>query len=97
MKKTIDTMVQLQEKNNIPVPDSARKKDGTSSSKERKEKFHALVAGTSKSSSFIIYSRVSRHMVAKRDLFSSMSSNPGPTAQMGDIQKSRTGGLVGLN
>ena len=54
MKKTIDTMAYLPEKNNIPVPNSARKRDGNSSSNERKEKCHALVAGTSNSSSFII-------------------------------------------
>ena len=34
MKKTIDTMAQLLEKNNILVPDSARKRDGNSSSNE---------------------------------------------------------------
>ena len=48
MKKTIDQMAQLLEKNNIPVPDSARKKGGTSSS-DGKEKCHALVAGASNS------------------------------------------------
>ena len=53
MKKTIDIMVQLLEKNNIPLPDDARKKDGGSNS-EDKERFHALVAGYSGSPSFII-------------------------------------------
>ena len=32
MKKTIDMMAQLLEKNNIPVPEGARKKDGSSGS-----------------------------------------------------------------
>ena len=49
MKNTIDTMAQLLDKNNIPVPDSARKKDGNSSSNESKDKCHALVEGTSNS------------------------------------------------
>ena len=76
-------MAQLLEKNNIPVPDNARKKDGSSRS-DGKEKCHALVAGTSNSSSFIIDSWDSRHMVAKREFFSSMNSNTGTTVQMGD-------------
>ena len=49
MENTIDQMVQLLDKDNILVPDSARKKDGTSSSNESKEKCHALVASTSNS------------------------------------------------
>ena len=79
MKKTIYTMAQLLEKNNIPVPDSARKKDGNSSSSEGKEKFHALVVGTSNSSSFIIYLGSSKNMVSRREFFSSMSLNVVPT------------------
>ena len=89
MKKIIDTMAQVLEKNNIPIPNSIRKKDGNSSSNESKEKCHALVAGTSNSSSFVIDSRASRHMVAKKELFSSMSSN-GPTVRMGDDSKLQT-------
>ena len=45
MKKTIDMMAQLLERNNIPVLDDARKKDGSSGS-DNKEKCHALVAGS---------------------------------------------------
>ena len=77
-------MAQLLEKNNIPVLDNARKKDGTSISNERKEKCHALVEGNSNSSYFIIDLGDSRNMVSKRDLFSSMDSNTGPTVWMGD-------------
>ena len=58
------TMAQLLEKNNIPVPDSARKKYGNSSSSEGKEKCHELVEATSNSSSFIIDSSDSKHMVS---------------------------------
>ena len=53
MKKTIDQMAKLLEKNNIPIPDGARKKDGTSTL-DNKEKFHSLVAGISNHSSLII-------------------------------------------
>ena len=44
MKKTIDMMAQLLEKNNIPLPEGTRKKDGGSGS-DNKERFHALVDG----------------------------------------------------
>ena len=94
MKNTIDTMVQLLEMNNIPVPDSARKKDGNSSSNESKEKCHSLVVGTSNSSSFVIDSRDSKHMVANKYLFSSNSLNAGPIVRMGDdleLQTKRIG------
>ena len=80
-------MAQLLEKSNILVADSKMKKDGNSSSNERKEKCHALVAGTSKSSSFVVDSGDSRNMVAKKELFSSMSLNVGPIVQMGDDSK----------
>ena len=85
-------MAQLLEKNNIPVPDSARKKDGTSSS-DGKEKCHSLVVGTSNSSSFIIDSGDYRYMVATRELFSSMHLNAGPTIRMGDDSKIQTKGI----
>ena len=87
MKNTIDTMVQLLERNNIPVLDSVWKKDGNSSSNESKEKCHALVLGTSNSSYFFIDLGASRNMVAKKELFSSMSSNAGPAVRMGDDSK----------
>ena len=86
-------MAQLLEKNNIPFPNIARKKDGNSSSSEGKEKCHALVACTSNSSSFIIYSGALRHMVYWREFFSSMSSNVGPTIRMGDDSKLHTRGI----
>ena len=53
MKNTIDQMVKLLEKNNIPIPNRERKKYGTSSS-DNKEKCHALVVGTYNSSTFSI-------------------------------------------
>ena len=76
-------MVKLLEKNNIPVLDRTRNKDGTSSS-DNKEKCHALVAGTSNSWSFIIDSRDSRHMLSTRELVSSIHLNVNPTIWMGD-------------
>ena len=62
MKKQIDMLTQLLEKNGISFPDSSKRREGGSSS-EDKERVHALVAGTSSSPSFIIDSGASRHMV----------------------------------
>ena len=47
MKKQIDMLTQLLEKNGISHPDSSKKREGGSNSKDR-ERFHALVAGTTK-------------------------------------------------
>ena len=44
MMKTIGMMVQLLEKNSMPLPEGAMKKEGGSSS-NNKETFHALVVG----------------------------------------------------
>ena len=83
MKKTIDQMAQLLEKNSIPIPDDSRNKDGTSNS-YNKEKCYALVVGTSNSSTFIIYLGEYRNMVSTIELFSSIHSNFGPAVRMGD-------------
>ena len=53
MKNNIDMMVQLLEKNNIPLLEGTRKKYG-GSGLDNKERFHALVFGSSDSSSLII-------------------------------------------
>ena len=43
-----------------------------------------MVAGTSSSPSFIIYSRASRHMVSKKETFSSLDMSKGPPIVLGD-------------
>ena len=53
MKKKIDMLTQLLEKNNISLPDFSKKKEGGSNSRD-KERVHALVSSTSSSPSFII-------------------------------------------
>ena len=65
MKKQIDMLTQLLEKNNISLPDCSKKREGGSNLEDR-ERVHALVAGTSSSPSFIIDSRASRHMVRQK-------------------------------
>ena len=78
MKKTIDKMAQLLQKNNIHFPDGARKKYGNSGF-ENKDKSHALVACSSHPPTFIIDSGASMNMSFSRDIFSSMHSNSVPT------------------
>ena len=63
MNKTIEMMVQLLDKNKIPLPKGARRKDRGSTS-YNKERFHALLVGSSNSYSFIIDSGGSRHMAS---------------------------------
>ena len=72
---------------------TTQEKDGNSTSSEGKEKCHDLVAGTSNSSSFIIDLGASRHMVSRREFFSSESSNAFLTVQMGDDFELQTRGI----
>ena len=64
LKKTIDMMAQVLDKNNISLPEGARKKDG-GSILENKDRCHALVVGSSGSSSFNIDLDASMHMAVK--------------------------------
>ena len=92
MKKNIDMMVHLLEKNNIPLHKSARKKDG-GSCLDNKERCHSLVVGSSDSSSFIIELGDSRHMDTIQDFFTAMYSNSGPSIHMGDDSEIQAKGI----
>ena len=81
MKKTIDMMVKHLEKNNIPLPECTRKKEEGSSS-ENKDRCHALVLGSSGSSSFIIDSSSSRHMASIKYSLFSIHPYSGPSILM---------------
>ena len=83
MKKQIDMLTQLLEKNGISLPDSSMKREGGSSSKDI-DRVHALVAGTSSSPSFIIDSGASRHMVSTKEAFTSLDMSKGPPIVLGD-------------
>ena len=48
------------------------------------ERCHSLKAGLPQSTAYLIDSRASNHMVASKDLFSSLNLNEGPTIHMGD-------------
>ena len=66
MKKHIDMLTQILEKNGISLPEISKKREGGSSFDDR-ERVHALVASTSSSPSFIIDSGASRHMVSTKE------------------------------
>ena len=83
MNKTIYMMAQLLEKNNIPLPEGARKKEGRLSS-ENKDKCHALVVVYSASYSFIIDLGALRHMDSIQYSFSDIHPYSGPSILMGD-------------
>ena len=96
MKKKIDMLTQILEKNCISLPD--KKREGGSSSEDR-ERVHALVAGTSSSPSFIIDSGASRHMVSTKEAFSSLDMSKGPPIVLGDesLTESLGKGRIDLN
>ena len=81
MKKQIDMLTQLLEKNGISLLE--KKREGGSSSEDR-ERVHALVSGTSSSPSFIIDSGASRCMVLTKEAFSSLDKSKGPSIILGD-------------
>jgi hypothetical protein len=85
MKKQIDLMKQVLQKNNLGdfIPKGAKKK------KEeyhvpKKGNHHALVAINSSYDSWIIYFGASYHMEDKEEVFTSLSSCSGPPILMGD-------------
>ena len=92
MNKTIDMMEKLLENNNVPLPKSERKKDGGSGS-NNKDRCHALVAGSSDSSSFIIDLGASRHMASIKYFFTSVYYGSGPTIRMGDDSEIQAKGI----
>ena len=83
MRKKIDMLTQLLEKNNISLPNFSKEKEGGSNSKDT-ETVHALVAGTLSPPSFIIDSGASRHMVSTKEIFSSLDLSKGPPIVLGD-------------
>ena len=83
MNNIIDIMAYLLEKNNIPLLEGAKKKEGGSIS-NYKEMCHSLVAGSSIFSSFIIDSGASRHMASMQYSFSSIHPYSVPSILMGD-------------
>ena len=83
MKKTIDHMSRVLEQHNISLPKGARKDDSGDKTEDH-ERCHALKAGFSKSHAFLIDSRASNHMVASKELMSSLQTTNGLSIHMGD-------------
>ena len=92
MNKTIDVMPQILEKNNIPLLEGARKKYGCSGL-DNKERCHALVVGSSGSSSFIIDSSSTRHMDSMQYSFLAINPYNGPSILMGDDSEIQAKGI----
>ena len=92
MNKTIDMMAQLLDNNNIPLSEGTRKKEGGSSS-ENKERCHALVVGSSGSSSFVIDSDTSRNMDSMHDSFLALHPYNGPSIIMGGDSEIQAKGI----
>ena len=74
----------LLEKNNITLPTGARKDDHEENTEDHDKRCHALKASCSKTHSFLIDSGDSNHMVASKELFSSLQSIDAPNIHMGD-------------
>ena len=96
MKKTIDMMAQLLEKNNIPLPYGEKKKDGGLNF-ENRERCHALVNGSSRYLSLNIYSSSSRNMDSIEDSFLTLHPCSGPSILMGDDFEIPTKGISRIN
>ena len=77
MRKQLDEMTALLKQHSIASPERAKKLDNGH------ERCHALKVGLPHSISYLIDSRASNHMVASKDLFSSLNINEGPTIHMG--------------
>jgi hypothetical protein len=85
MKKQIDLMTQVLQRNNLGdfIPEGAKKKK-EEDHVAKKGNHHALVATNSSSDSWIIDYHASHHMVAKEEVFSSLSPCSRPPILMGD-------------
>jgi hypothetical protein len=74
MKKQIDLMTRVLQKNNLGdfIPEGAKKKKEEDHA-PKKGNHHALVAINSSYDSWIIYFGASHHMATKEEVFSSLS------------------------
>ena len=81
MRKQLDEMTALLKQHNIASPQKAKNSDNGH------ERCRALKAGLPWSTAYLIDSGASKHMVASKDLFSSLNINEGPTIHMGDDSK----------
>jgi len=74
MKKNIDEMTLLLERNNINLPKSIQKRDNHDWDIQQ-ERGHALMETVSKPTTLLIDSRASNHMMERKESFSSLDTN----------------------
>ena len=89
-------MSQILEKNNIPLPNGARKEEGGLNF-QNKDRFHALVTASSESSSIIMDSCSSRNMDSIQVSFSILHTYSGPSILMGDDSEIPAKGIGRIN
>jgi hypothetical protein len=84
MKKKIDLMVQILQKNNLRdfIPEAAKKKSEDQAPKKGNP--HALVAIHSSPDAWIVDSGASHHMETTKDILSFVTACMGPPILMGD-------------
>ena len=83
MKKKLNEVTSILERNNINLPESFWRKENQDREYQH-ERGHALMASTSKSKALLIYSRDLNHMMANKDSFSSLDTSKGIPIHMGD-------------
>ena len=83
MKRTIDQMALLLEKNNITLPEGTRKKD-IADRNNQLERGHGLMANVSKARALLIDSGSLNHMVSCKDSFTSLYFGSCISIHMGD-------------
>jgi hypothetical protein len=86
MKKKIDLMSQILQKNNLGdrIPEGAKKKKPENLNSKKGNSSHALIAINSFPDAWIIDSGASHHMVSSEASYSSLDSCKGPPILMGD-------------
>ena len=83
MKKNIEKMTLLLERNNINLLESVRKRDNQDHDTHQ-ERGHALMASTSKPKYLLIESGALNHMMERKDSFSSLYTDKSIPIHMGD-------------
>ena len=96
MKKQIDMLTQILDKNNNSFLNGAEQKEGGSSFKDQ-ERVHSLVARNVISPSFIIDYGASRHMVSTKESFSCIDDSKGPKILLGDHSETESEGKCSID
>jgi hypothetical protein len=87
MKKKIDLMTQILHQNNLGdcIQEGAKKKKKLEDQNPKKDNSrHALISINSSLDAWIVDSRASHHMVAKKEVYSSLYACKGPPILMGE-------------